>query len=388
MATDLVSTVKGEAAEGVAADRRPPEKTVSPRAPSVRLLSLDAFRGFTMFWIVGGTSLVLGLQNLGHNALLDTIVKQLQHTDWQGLRFYDLIWPCFMLMTGMSLPFSYAKRSQTQTHRQIFLRVLRRVAVLFLLGSLRTSVQLGAPYLVELSSALQPIAISYLAAFLLMRQSTKVQAAAGASILAGYALLLAFVPAAGVPAGSYQRGANLVLSADLAALGRALPEGWGTVLSTIPTISTTILGLLIGKLLMSSRPARGKIRTLAAVGVSGVALGWMMNPYIPVVMKLWTASYGVVSAGWACLLFLVFYWAIDVRGHAKWAFPFRVIGMNAVAIYMAGTLVPLRRIVGIFATPIAAGMGAFGLLFEAVAVLIVEWLILYWMYKRQIFLTA
>ena len=388
MATDLVSTVKGEAAEGVAADQRPPEKMVSPRPSSVRLLSLDAFRGFTMFWIVGGTSLMLGLQNLGHNSALDTIVNQLQHTDWQGLRFYDLIWPCFMLMTGMSLPFSYAKRSQTQTQWQIFLRVLRRVVVLFLLGSLRTSVQLGSPYLVELSSALQPIAISYLAAFLLVRQSTKVQAAAGASILVGYAILLAFVPATGVPAGSYQRGANLVLSADLAVLGRALPEGWGTVLSVIPTISTTILGLLIGKLLMSSRPARGKIRILGAVGVSGVALGWMMNPVIPVVMKLWTASYGVVSAGWACLLFLAFYWVIDVRGHAKWAFPFRVIGMNAVAIYMAGTLVPLRKIVGVFATPIAAGMGAFGLLFEAAALLIVEWLILYWMYKRQIFLTA
>src|SRR5687768_15786977 len=112
MATDLVPTVKGEATEGVVAGQLSPEKTVSPRLPSVRLLSLDAFRGFTMFWIAGGTSLMLGLQNLGHNAVLDTIVDQLQHTDWQGLRFYDLIWPCFMLMTGMSLPFSYAYRGR------------------------------------------------------------------------------------------------------------------------------------------------------------------------------------------------------------------------------------------------------------------------------------
>ena len=102
--------------------------------PSARLASLDAFRGFIMFWIVGGSVLMLGFQQLGSNPVIDAIVYQLRHTDWQGLRFYDLIWPSFMLMTGMSLPFSYARRSLTQTHRQIFLRVLRRAVVLFLLG--------------------------------------------------------------------------------------------------------------------------------------------------------------------------------------------------------------------------------------------------------------
>src|SRR3989454_11227495 len=143
-----------------------PASLVPPPAPSSgtkRLFSLDAFRGFTMFWIVGGTALVAGLQKLTPNPVLNGLVYELSHTDWQGLRFYDLIWPSFMLMTGMSLPFSYAKRSQTHTQWQIFLRGLRRVVGQFLLGSLRTSVQLGSPYLVEFSSAVQPIAISYLA---------------------------------------------------------------------------------------------------------------------------------------------------------------------------------------------------------------------------------
>ena len=116
-----------------------PASLVPPPAPSSgtkRLFSLDAFRGFTMFWIVGGTALVAGLQKLTPNPVLNGLVYELSHTDWQGLRFYDLIWPSFMLMTGMSLPFSYAKRSQTQSHHQIFMRVLRRCLVLFLLGSL------------------------------------------------------------------------------------------------------------------------------------------------------------------------------------------------------------------------------------------------------------
>jgi len=368
-----------------------PQQTAAPAAEPTtqakRIVSLDAFRGFTMFWIVGGSALMLGFQELGQNPVINTIVHQLQHSDWQGLRFYDLIWPSFMLMTGVSLPFSYTKRAQTQTHRQITLRVFRRAAVLFLLGSLRESVHLGSPYLIELSSALQPIAIAYFAAFLLVRKSAGFQAAAAGLILVGYALLLAFVPAPGVTAGSYERAANLVVVVDQAVLGRSHAEGWGTVLSTIPTIATTILGLLIGRLLMSNRSTRNKIGILAAVGLGGVALGWAMSPFIPVIMKLWTASYGVLSAGWACLMFLTFYWLIDAR-RQRWAFALVVIGMNSVAIYMAGTLVPLKKIVGIFTVGAAAEMGSFGALFQAVAVLAVEWLILYWMYRRKIFLTA
>jgi predicted acyltransferase len=341
-----------------------------------------------MFWIVGGGAIVLGLQPLGHNRLIDTLVYQLEHTPWQGLRYYDVIWPSFMLMTGMSVSLSYAKRSLTQSYGEMSRDVLRRVLILLLLGSIRESVHSNHLYLVELSSALQPIAIAYLVAFLLVRRSWRFQAAVGAAILIGYALLLALVPAPGVPAGSYENGRNLVAAVDIMVLGRTHPEGWGTVLSTIPTIATTILGSLLGTLLLTDRSTRQKAVIIGLIGAAGVALGLALNPIVPVIMKLWTTSYGIASAGWACLLFLTFYWTIDVLGHRKWAFPFVVIGVNALAIYMAGTLVPLRRIVGLYTAGVAAGMGAFGLLFQAVAVLACEWLILYWMYRRKIFLTA
>jgi predicted acyltransferase len=107
----------------------PAEPVVAPPGAK-RLISLDAFRGWTMFWIVGGEALVVGLKALAPNALTNGLVYELSHTEWQGLRFYDLIWPSFMLMTGMSVPLSYAKRSLTQTHQQIFMRVLRRFLVL------------------------------------------------------------------------------------------------------------------------------------------------------------------------------------------------------------------------------------------------------------------
>ncbi|MEK7409268.1 MAG: DUF5009 domain-containing protein [Acidobacteriota bacterium] len=353
-----------------------------------RLVSLDAFRGFTMFWIVGGHALVTAFQALGHNPVIDTIVYHLSHTPWQGLRYYDLIWPCFMLMVGASIPFALAKRSATATGRKMTIRAVRRAVVLFLLGSLRTSVGSNSPMLIELSSALQPIAVAYLAAFFLARASVRVQAATGAAILAAYALLLAFVPAPGIPAGSYEKGANLVLFVDLKVLGRAHQEGWGTVLSTLPTISTTILGLLIGGLLMSRRSQRRKMAVIALTGIGAVALGLALDPVVPVVMKLWTASYGLLSAGWACLLFLLFYGIIDVLGFRKWALPLVVIGVNALAVYMGRTLVPLTRIVGIFTADAARELGTAGPMFRALAVLVVEWLILYWMYKRKIFLRA
>lgn len=374
--------------EQAAPDLRRASDERAERPGPKRLVSLDTFRGWTMFWIVGGEALVVGLKALAPNALTNGLVYELSHTDWQGLRFYDLIWPSFMLMTGMSLPLSYAKRSLTQTHHEIFLRVLRRCIVLFLLGSLRESISFNHPYLIELSSALQPIAVAYFAAFLLVRKSWRVQAAVAAGILVFYALLLALVPAPGVPAGSYARNSNLVLWVDLATVGRVLPEHWGTVISTIPTISTTILGMLIGELLMTTRSAAYKMKIIGLVGISGVVLGWVLNPVIPIVMKLWTTSYGLVTAGWACLMFLFFYWAIDVQGYRKWAFPFVVFGMNAVAIYMSQSIIPWGKTVAIFTSPLAGMLGSFTPLLHAIAVLVVEWLVLFWMYKRKIFLTA
>ncbi|RPI27329.1 MAG: hypothetical protein EHM61_08790 [Acidobacteria bacterium] len=366
----------------------PGSRTRDPVSQGRRLVSLDAFRGWTMFWIVGGSSIMAGLAALGHNPVIDAVVPHLDHTPWQGLRYYDLIWPSFMLMTGMSLPFSYAKRSLEQSHGHIFLRVLRRCVILFLLGSLRESINLGHPFLVELSSALQPIAIAYFLAFLMVRRSWRLQALAAVTILTGYALLLAFVPAAGVPAGTYENGRNLVAAVDRAVLGRHHGEGWGTVLSTIPTIGTTVLGLLIGRLLQGESPPKVKLAVIGGIGLCAVALGALLDPVVPMIMKLWTTSYGLASAGWSCLLFLGFYFVIDVLGWKRWAFPFVVIGTNALAVYMGRTLVPLDDHVGIFTAALSSRIGPFGLLLDAAAVLIVEWLILYWMFRRKIFLAA
>jgi predicted acyltransferase len=365
----------------------------TPKPATPRLVSLDSFRGFIMFWIVGGGAIAVGLQALGHNWFSDNLIYQLNHSEWEGLRFYDCIWPSFMLMVGVSIPFSYAKRSLTQTHQQMLFHAVKRFVILMLLGGMRESVSLGSPRLIELSSALQPIAVASLAAFLLVRKSWKFQAAVGASILVGYLLLLALVPVPGLGAVSYEKGANLVWAIDKALLphrtGEAVfLEGWGTILSTIPTIATTILGLLLGRLLKSQLTAQRKMAIIATMGVGGLVVGYIVSLFVPVVMKMWTTSYGVLSASWSVLMFLCFYWIIDVLGYRKWGFVFVVIGMNALAVYLCNTVTRLHEIVGIFAKAPVAAMGPVGPLFAALAFFAVEWGILYWMYKRKIFLTA
>jgi len=389
MATQPSSTVdvKGNA---TAASGEPAGKpSAVTQAGEGRLVSLDTFRGFIMFWIVGGEALAVGLQALKPNFLLNTLVYELNHTPWQGLRFYDCIWPSFMLMVGISVPLSFAKRSRTQTYSQMLVHALKRFAVLFLLGSLRESVHAGSPYWVELSSALQPIAIACLVAFLLVRRSQRLQAAVGGSILIAYAMILAWVPVPGVPAGTLDPYNNLVRSVDIMVLGRTYPtEPWGTVLCTLPTISTTILGLLIGEWLMSARSKESKAKMIAGAGLFCLAAGYALSPFVPVIMKIWTTSYGLVTAGWACMMFLLFYWFIDVRSHRKGSLFFVVIGSNAVFIYMFASIVPLHEWVGIFTRSMAGTSGHVEPLFRAVVVLGVEWLMLFWMYRNKILIKA
>lgn len=362
----------------------PAASTAPATAPAaVRLQSLDAFRGFTMAWLLGATGFVRAIAKW---AGFDALVYQLGHAEWEGLRYYDLVWPSFMLMVGMAIPFAFARRSPGQSRGEIMRDVWKRAAILFLLGSLRESIGKGVPQWIELSSALQPIAIAYLVTSYLAGRAVKLQIAIGAGILLIYALVLAFVPAPGIAAGTYEKGKNLVSAVDLAVLGRHHPGGWGTVLSTLPTIATTIVGLLLGQVLLAGRGPRANLKIIAATGAGCLALGYALSPAIPIIMKLWTTTYALVTIGWSCLLFLAFYWIIDVRDWRRWSFPLVVIGVNALAAYLLPVFMPIGRIVGVFSKPLAAAAGDAGPIVTTGAVLLGGWLLLWWLHRRKIFL--
>lgn len=317
---------------------------------------------------------------------LEFVREQLSHSAWEGVRYYDLIWPSFMLMVGVSVPFSFARRSLIQTPGEIRRDVWKRTVVLFLLGSLRESVATGVPTLIELSSALQPIALAYLVTAHLAGCSVRLQVGVAVAILAGYGLLLAFVPVPGVAPGTYEQNHNLVTAVDQIVLGRAHRDGWGTVLSAIPAIATTITGLLLGRVLMSTATPRVKAKIIGLTGLGCLAVGCTLSPVVPAIMKLWTVSYALQATGWACMLFLFFYWVVDGLGLRWWAFPLVVIGMNALGAYLLPTVMPLGRIVGIFTKPLASALGALGPAVSAGAVLLAGWLVLFWLYQRKIFL--
>lgn len=355
-----------------------------PRAVRTdRLMSLDAFRGFTMFWLLGGKAFVVAVATL---AGLDFVLYQLGHSAWEGVRYYDLVWPSFMLMVGMAVPFSFARRSLVQTRSQLMLTAWKRAIILFLLGSVRESLSSGTPVWFEMSSALQPIAIAYLVTSYLAGRPVRLQIGVAAAILAGYAALLAFVPAGEFPAGTYEKNRNVITAVDLAVLGRAHPAGWGTLLSMIPTIATTIVGLLLGQVLMTDASGRTKAKVIGLTGLGCLAAGYAVSPVIPIIMKLWTTSYALVVTGWACLLFLVFYWLVDLKGWQRWSFPLIVIGVNALAAYLLPTFVPMGKIVGTFTKPVAPLFGDFAPIFTTGAVLLAGWLLLLWLYRRKIFL--
>lgn len=348
-----------------------------------RLVSLDAFRGFTMFWLMGGKALVLAVAAL---LGIPFAYYQLNHSAWEGVRYYDIVWPSFMLMVGVSIPFSFARRSLTQLRHEVMRDAWKRAAVLFLLGSLRESLHDGVPRLIELSSALQPIAIAYLVTSYLAGRTNRFQVGAVIGILGGYALLLACVGTPTIYAGTYEKNNNLVTAFDELVLGRSHPDGWGTVLSSIPTIATTVIGLLFGQVLMAATPAPAKLRIFVLTGIGCLAAGLALSPIVPLIMKLWTTSYALVATGWACLLFSVFYWVIDVRGWRRWTFPLVVIGINALAAYLLNTIIPIRTIVGTFTKPLTPALGGFGPVLATGAVFLAGWLILLWLYRRKIYL--
>ena len=222
--------------------------------------------------------------------------------------------------------------------------------------------------------------------FLLLRKSPRVQATIAILLLVAQGLVEAFVPARGIPAGTYQFQHNIVYAVDMAVLGFAHPQGFGAVLPTLPPISIAILGLLYGKLLLSDRSMESKALVIGCSGLFCLAMGYTLSLWVPIVMKMGTAPWGLLAAGWASLLFMLFFWLIDVRGYTTWGIPLQVIGMNALFIYVFSFLIDIDQPMSVFSKAMVGASSSAELLLRSVFVVGVEWLILFWMYRRRIFI--
>ncbi len=358
-----------------------------------RVESLDALRGFDMFWIIGGSELFIGLARGTGNPILNALIPQLEHVPWQGFHFLDLIMPLFLFIVGVAMPFSFRKRlGRGDSKKKLFSHVLKRVAVLFLLGMM-TQGNLFAYSWEKLNifiGTLPAIGAGYLvASILILTMDLRRQIATVCSLLLIYWAVMTLIPVPGIGAGVLTPTGNLGFWLDHTIMRGFLPahRTYTQLLNIMTFGSTVTLGVFAGRILQSSMTGNRKTLVLLGMGASLVAVGLVWNIWFPIIKHIWSSSFVLFAGGLSYLLLALFYYIIDVRGYHSWAFGFKIIGMNAIAVYMATQLYDFRGIGNIFVKSLADRTGEWYFLIEHLAAFAVVWLILYWMYREKTFIS-
>jgi predicted acyltransferase len=357
-----------------------------------RLASLDALRGFDMFWLIGGIWLVRGLAHGFGGEGWHAVEMQTRHVDWQGFRFIDLIMPLFLFIVGAAMPFSFAKRlAAGDGTRRLYLHIILRVLILWVLGMMAQG-NLLAYDLARLrlySNTLQAIAAGYLiSSILLLHLNVKWQVVVTAGLLLGFWALLTWVPVPGHGPGVLTEKGNLAIWLDHRILGQYQDRTtYAWILGSMTFACTVMLGAFAGQFLRSRVSPGSKAAGLLAGGIACWAAGWAWGHWFPIIKHIWTSSFVLYSGGMCLVLLGLFYLIIDVWGWRRWAFPFIVIGMNAIAAYMATELYDFRNIGDVFVRGMSKWewVGPWNELLRGVAGFAVIWLILYWMYRKKSF---
>ena len=354
-----------------------------------RLLSLDGLRGFDMFWIIGGADIVKGLAKGWPGRFSTEMTQQLEHVPWVGLHFFDVIWTLFMFMVGVSLSFSIARRKlMNESSRSIYFHAIVRALILFALGMAAQGnlLDFNLATFHPFYSVLHGIAAGYLIATIVtMNFKVKGQAIVTAIFLVSYWILLLAIPVPGVGRGVLTPTGNAATYIDSLVMGR-FHYGENTwFLSYLGFASSVLIGVLAGELLLSGRSGKVKCLTLYGYGAGLLILGLIWSIWLPIIKLLWTSSFVLVAGGLSCLMMATFYLMIDVLGCGKWVFPFTVIGMNALAVYMATILFGFRNIGNIFVGHLLPRVGRWDEVLAQSVAFAVVWLILYWMYRTRSF---
>jgi predicted acyltransferase len=326
-----------------------------------RVVSIDALRGFSIFWIVGGDGAIWALDRMLHDkgpvlsAIGGYLGTQMSHVAWEGFRFYDLVFPLFIFVTGVSIVLALPGLVEREGKAQAHLRVLRRALLLYALGLIFYG-GVGQHFSdMRFVGVLQRIAICYLfASLLFLNLDWRGLVVALVALLGGYWALMTFVPVPGVGAGSFAPDANLANWIDAHYLPGRLwdktrdPEG---LLSTLPAIGTCLLGVLAGLVLKNEHlTPKQKSLSLIGAGIVMIVAGYLWGLQFPIVKAIWTSSFVLVAGGWSAILLGVLHQVVDVWGWKAWTTIFVWIGANAITLYfingIAGFEPFARRFVG------------------------------------------
>ncbi|HNR31882.1 MAG TPA: DUF5009 domain-containing protein [Candidatus Hydrogenedentes bacterium] len=371
----------------------PAQETAAKEAAAApeRVMSVDALRGFDMFWIIGGQGLVVSFLRLFMDPLHPVLDEQLKHAAWEGFTAWDLIMPLFLFIVGTSMAFSFDRRvREGQSLKHIYLKILRRFVLLWVFGMMVQGnlLEFDLSKLHVFSNTLQAIAVGYLiAAVALLHLPLAAQVAVAGALLGVYWLLMMFVPTPGHGGPVLEPKANLALYIDELILGRFRDGTTYTwILSSLGFTATTLLGVFAGRILKAQWNAVLRLLALVAMGGACLAGGWYWSCHFPIIKHVWSSTMVLWAAGLSCLLLAFFYLVIDVIKFRIWAVPFVVIGMNAIAAYVGAHVLPIDAIGTALAGGLAKHFLGFGAFLLAVVNFAVVWFVLYYMYRNKTFL--
>jgi len=368
--------------------------TLSASTTSQRLYSLDALRGFDMFWIMGAEDIVHAMAKATGSSFWEGFANQLTHPAWNGFHFYDLIFPLFLFLAGVATPYSVGRELEKgRTREQLLWRVIKRGLILVLLGIFNNNgLEIRPISEVRFGSVLGRIGLAYMFANIIyLYAKERAQIIWFFGLLIGYWLLLKFTSAPGFPRGDLTMEGNFASYIDRIILPGKLylgvhdPEG---LMSTIPAIGTGLLGIMTGNFLKHGHQnGRRKVVIMATVGVVFLGVAQLWNLDFPINKNLWTSSF-VMQVGGLSLLFLsLFYYVIDVLGYKKWAFYFKVIGMNSILIYLSGHFIEWEYATnGMFKWLGQLFNDPWKLVVMSICYVMVKWGFLYFLYLKKVFL--
>lgn len=362
-----------------------------------RLVSLDALRGFDMFWIMGGENIIHALAQLTNWALFIWLGTQMEHVEWNGFRFYDNIFPLFLFIAGVTMPFSMKRRMERgDSNAKLYGHIIFRGLMLVFLGLIYNGLLRFNFEHQRYASVLGRIGLAWMFAAIIFinTKTVRSQFIWFAGILLAYWAAMMLIPVPGYGAGVLTKEGSLAGYIDRMLLPGRLylgvhdPEG---IFSTIPAIGTALMGVLTGHFLKFSKiglvPMKKGVYIFVA-GLLSIGLGWLWDLSFPVNKNLWTSSFVLVAGGWSLVYLSIFYMIIDVWKFRKWAFFFIVIGLNPITIYLAQNgMINFESTTRYFfggmvkLTPELWQNVLLGVLYVGVS-----WLFLYFLYKKKIFL--
>lgn len=368
------------------------ERVIKERTTPVskRLSSIDALRGFDMLWIIGGGEVLIQLAKALPNSFTTRLARNFDHA-YGTFRFYDLIMPLFLFVVGVVMPVAFRKRiDKGEDNRSIYRHVISRVIKLYILGLIASGhlLDFNLSTLHLWTDTLHAIAVGYLvSSVLILEVKIKWQIAIVALLLVSYWLVMSFVPIPGHGAGILEKDLNLALYVDNLVLGHFQEgAGWTYILTNMTFVCSVMLGVFAGYILLSDRTALKKTFQLIGAGAGCIGAGVIWGQWFPIIHHLWTSSLVLFAGGWCFLLLAVFYYIIDVKGYVRWFFVFKVIGVNAIAVYVATHLFDFRLVASVFVRGLEQWLGEWYNFVLSLSGLIVIWLILLYMYRKKTFI--